>query len=107
MGREEQDLDGDLLFVGLTRPAMILGVPYVAVVAEAMALGLLFLQTGNLFLLLLAAPVHAVLYLVSASDPAIFGSIAIWALTTARCRNRAFWSAASFAPLRAKNSIEK
>ena len=107
MSREEQDLDGDLLFVGLTRPATILGVPYIAFVAEFMATVLIFLAAGNPLYLLLVVPVHAIVYVVSASDPAIFGSIAIWALTTARCRNRAFWSAASFAPLRAKNSIEK
>lgn len=96
---EEQDVQTDLLFVGLTRPATVLGVPYIAFVVEFMATALIFLAVGNPVYLLLAAPIHAILYLISANDPGIFGSVFVWMKTTARCRNSRFWSAASFSPL--------
>jgi len=94
-----QDVYTDPLFVGLTRPATMWGIPYAAFVAEFMATTLIFLAVGNPLYLLLVLPVHGVLYLISAHDPGVFGSIIVWMKTVGRCRNTRFWGAASFSPV--------
>lgn len=99
MQEATQDICTDPLFVGLTRPATMWGIPYMAFVIEFMATTLVFLAVGNPLYFALALPIHAVLYLVSASDPGIFGAIYLWMKTTGRCRNTRFWGAASFSPL--------
>lgn len=93
------DVYTDPLFVGLTRPATIWGIPYIAFVIEFMATTLIFLAVGNPLYLALAVPIHAVLYLISAHDPGVFASIFLWLKTTGRCRNSRFWGAASFSPV--------
>lgn len=98
MSLDAPDVYADPLFVGLTRPAMLFGVPYGACVAEGILAMCLFLATSNPFYLLVVLPSHAILYLVSAHDPGIFSSIEVWAKTVGRCRNRRFWRAASFSP---------
>ncbi len=99
MEQGNQDVQTDLLFVGLTRPATVWGIPYIAFVIEFMGTTLLFLVVGNPLYLLLAAPIHAILYLISAQDPGVFGSIFLWMKTIGRCRTTRFWGAASFSPL--------
>lgn len=96
------DVHTDVLFVGLTRPATMLGIPLSAFVIEFMATGIIFLAVGNPLYLLLALPIHGVLFLVSANDPGVFASIYMWMKTTGRCRNTRFWGAASFSPLPVK-----
>jgi len=63
---------------------------------------LIFLMVGNPLYMLLFAPLHAVLYLISANDPGIFYSIFLWLQTIGRCRTKGFWGAASFSPLATK-----
>lgn len=92
----------DALFVGMTRPATVLGVPYSAVVVEGILVAIIFLAANNPLYLLLALPIHAVLYLIGAADPGIFSAIFTWAKTSARCLNSGFWGAASFSPLSTK-----
>ncbi len=92
-------VQADILFVGLTRPPTIGGVPYTAFILEAMAATLVFLAVGNPVYLLLAAPLHAILYLISAHDPGIFHAQWLWLQTNGRCRNASYWGAASFSPL--------
>ncbi len=79
-----QDVYTDPLFVGLTRPATMWGVPYMAFVIEFMATTLIFLAAGNPLYLLLVVPIHAIF---------------MWIKTLGRCRNTRFWGAASFSPL--------
>jgi type IV secretion system protein VirB3 len=94
-----QDVYTDPLFVGLTRPATMWGVPYHAFVVEFMATTLIFLAVGNPLYLLLALPIHGVLYLITATDPGAINSIFMWMQTMGRCRNTRFWGSASFSPL--------
>jgi type IV secretion system protein VirB3 len=101
-----QDIYTDPLFVGLTRPATMWGIPYVAFVAEFMATTLIFLAAGNPLYLLLVLPVHGVLYLISAHDPGVFGSIIVWMKTVGRCRNTRFWGAASFSPVETRKWLK-
>jgi len=102
MSDNNQDVITDPLFVGLTRPATLWGIPYMAFVIEIMATTLIFLAVGNPLYLALAVPIHVVLYLISSNDPGVFNSIFIWMKTIGRCRNTLFWGAASFSPLPVK-----
>lgn len=101
-----EDIDIDPLFVGLTRPATVFGIPYIAFVIEIMVTAIAFIATLNLFYLALAVPIHAILYLIGAHDPGIFNSIYIWLKTIGRCRNSRFWGAASFSPLATKKWVK-
>ena len=106
MENSAQDVYTDPLFVGLTRPATMWGIPYMAFVIEFMATTIVFLAVGDPFYLLLAVPIHGVLYLISANNPGVFSSILLWMNTNGRCRNSGFWGAASFSPLPTKKWTE-
>lgn len=93
------DVYTDTLFVGLTRPATMWGIPYTAFVFEFMGSTLVFLAVGNPLYLLVALPIHAILYLITAQDPGAFDPLFMWVKTIGRCRNSRFWGAASFSPL--------
>jgi type IV secretion system protein VirB3 len=97
-GSDDVLIQVDPLFVGMTRPATVWGVPYTAVAMESMAIAIIFLAIGNPLYLALVVPVHGVLYLVAASDPGVFDTMKLWATTAGRCVNRRFWGAATFAP---------
>jgi type IV secretion system protein VirB3 len=101
-----QDVYTDELFVGLTRPTTMWGIPYTAFVIEFMAATLVFLAIGNPLYLLLAAPIHGVLYAISASDPGAFDALFMWLKTIGRSRNSRFWGGASFSPLTYKKWVE-
>lgn len=92
------DVYTDELFVGLTRPAMIAGIPYSAFVVNFMATALIFLAFGNPLYLLIGVPIHSILYLICSADPRFFDGAFSWLKTNAKCRNIAFWGAASFSP---------
>lgn len=95
----QEDVYLDDLFVGLTRPATMWGIPYHAFVVEFMATTLIFLAVGNPVYLALAIPIHGILYLLSAHDPGVFNSVFLWMKTIGRSLNTRFWGAASFSPL--------
>lgn len=102
MSNGADDIYTDTLFVGLTRPATIWGIPYTAAIIEIMVTALIFLAVGNPIYIALIVPLHATLYLISATDPGAFESIYMWLKTIGRCRNTRFWGAASFSPLSTK-----
>lgn len=95
-------LHKDVLFVGLTRVPMVLGIPYAAFVAEVMFMSIEHVMTGNPLYLFFVIPIHGILYLISAHDPGIFAEIAAWSKTTSRCRNKGLWEMPSFSPLPVK-----
>ena len=96
-------LSQDPLFVGLTRPASALGVPYAALVVEGVFIVLFFLLTNNPLNLFFGLPLHGILVLVSARDPGIFGCLWVWLQTSAKRRNIDIWGpVASVAPVSAQ-----
>ena len=104
---EHDTLTVDPLFVGLTRPATVLGIPYEAFVVEIVLVTVIFLGVGDPFYMLLIVPLHMVLYLISSQNPNAFGSIRIWTMTKGRCKNTQFWGgAASYSPLCSKKWIK-
>jgi type IV secretion system protein VirB3 len=96
---DTEDVKTDDLFIALTRPPTIFGVPYGAAVLEAIVVLTVFLAIGNPLYLLLAVPVHGLLYAVGAADPRIFDALFLWLKTVGRCQNAGLWGAATFSPL--------
>jgi type IV secretion system protein VirB3 len=94
-------LIADPLFVGATRPSMLWGVTYSAVMLNAMCIMELFLLTKNLLVLLLAAPIHGVCMLLCARDARVFDLVLLWGRTRlpALLANLRFWKASSYSPL--------
>ena len=101
MRHRNAGLIADPLFVGATRPSMLWGVTYSAVMLNAMCIMELFLVTKNLLILLLAAPIHGVCILLCARDARFFDLVLLWGRTglPALLANRWFWKASSYSPL--------
>jgi type IV secretion system protein VirB3 len=101
-------LTSDPLFVALTRPAMALGVPYVAVLANLLATLELFLVTKDLLWLLTIVPLHALTFIVCLAEPRFFDLLQVWAVTrlNARAGGRSRWGTRSYGalPLRTSRS---
>lgn len=103
----EDTLIADPLFVGVTRPAMKWGVPYLAVLVNLVVTMELFLLSRNLLTLLLAVPLHGVCALLCARDARVFELALLWARTTgsARLVQGRRWPAASYGALALTRAI--
>ncbi|MCB0430713.1 MAG: VirB3 family type IV secretion system protein [Flavobacteriales bacterium] len=88
----------DILFLGLTRPAMIAGVPYDAVVGIAVCNLIVFIGFKDLKMLLLYPALHGICYLVTKHDPNTFRLLKMWFITKSRSLNRFYWKASSSGP---------
>lgn len=97
---EEGCIEVDELRIGLTRQAMIKGVPIIAFLSGMGGVACIFTAIGNPLYLLLAFPVYGILRLISAANPRIFDEIAAWVRVHAHCNNRSYWGGASFSPRR-------
>ena len=88
----------DPLFLGLTRPAMVWGVPQPVFVINGMVSMMAFLISNSFIPLLLGAPlIHGLAYAVCLKDVRIFD---LW-MTKARflrSANRRYWKASSYDP---------
>jgi type IV secretion system protein VirB3 len=101
MRHRNAGLTADPLFIGATRPSMLWGVTYSAVMLNAMCIMELFLLTKNLLILLIAAPIHGACMLLCARDARFFDLVLLWGRTRlpALLANLRFWKASSFSPL--------
>ncbi len=90
----------DPLFLGITRPALALGVPYAALLVNALVTIELFLTTRNLLCVLICVPIHGLAWLACLAEPRFFELLAVWGQVRARGRGgvRA-WRARSYACL--------
>lgn len=91
-------LERDTLFVGLTRPQLLLGVPYPFAVVNAVATTELFLLFKSPWVLLAAVLVHIAGWLMAIRDPRLFD---LWVLKSQRCprvRNFRLWRCNSYRP---------
>ena len=77
-----EGLDRDVLFVGLTRPQMLLGVTYTFAIINAILTTELFLLFKSVWVLLAAVLVHATGWLACLRDPRIFD---LWLVKARRC----------------------
>ena len=89
----------DPLFVGLTRPAMIAGVTYEALVMNLMVTMIVFIIAKQPVWLALFAPIHAVCCAICALDARAFQLLGLWARTKGAARTRALWHASAYSPL--------
>lgn len=95
-------LQADPLFVGLTRPPMLFGVTYSAMILNLVATVEVFILTRNLLWLLAFVPIHAVLWVVCLYEPRFFDLLQLWLRTRglAWCRGSVrHWRASSYSPL--------
>jgi type IV secretion system protein VirB3 len=101
MRHRNAGLTADPLFIGATRPSMLWGVTYSAVMLNAMCIMELFLLTKNLLILLIAAPIHGICMLLCARDARFFDLVLLWGRTRlpALLGNLRVWKASSFSPL--------
>jgi type IV secretion system protein VirB3 len=89
MAKELGRVQRDPLFLALTRPAMIFGVPYTYAMFNMMIWALVFVNTKDFGLLIPGAViVHLIGYYVSAYEPRFMDIIGIWARTVPTCINR-------------------
>jgi type IV secretion system protein VirB3 len=91
----------DVLFLGMTRPAMRWGVTFSALLANGVFTMNVFLFTSNLLTLLICLPIHGVSVLFCARDARVFDLLALWARTglASIVRNRRFWGGSSYSAL--------
>jgi type IV secretion system protein VirB3 len=91
-----QGLERDVLFVGLTRPQMLLGVTYGYLIVNAVVTTELFLLFKSPWVLLAALFVHLIGWLGCLRDPRIFD---LWLVKVQRCprvRNYRIWGCNSY-----------
>lgn len=89
----------DTLFIGVTRPALALGVPYAALLLNALLTLELFLTTHNLLWLLVCLPLHGLSWLACLAEPRFFELLAVWGQVRLRggYAGRRSWRARSYA----------
>lgn len=94
-------IDVDTLYVGITRPPTIAGVPFQALLINGMVTMNVFLWTHNLLWLLLFAPIHGIFYLLCLRDPRAFELWGLWgkAKTRAILNNVFYWHVETYSPL--------
>lgn len=95
----DDDITTDPVFLGLTRPATLLGVPLIPAVMSMLPVVLIFIATANPLMLLAGVPVWAVLALVTRSDPHRLNNALHWFATRAKCsRSARWWGAPTVSP---------
>lgn len=97
-----QGVTTDTLFVGMTRPTMLFGVTYSAMILNIVLTVEAFIVTKNLVWLLAFLPMHALFYLVCLYEPRFFDLLGLWARTRGAALvsgNLRYWKASSYSPL--------
>lgn len=94
----EDDLEEPLitpLVRALTRAPTLMGVPYLYFMFNGVVSSVCFLLSHNLFMLLVAIPLHLLGYVLTLRDDRIFEILLV---RTSKCppRSRAFWGADSY-----------
>lgn len=98
----EEKINEDELFLALTRPAMIFGMPMEAFGISCSVAGLAMIATDSIFYLLIAVPLLGICRFIVQHDHNAFHILTKWLDTSARCRNKSFWGGASVSPLRVR-----
>lgn len=95
-----EPLNEDPLFLALTRPAMIWGVPMEAFTLCCGLGGLAMIATDNILFLLITPPLLVISRLIAERDQNAFRILFKWFETSGRHRNRSHWGGTSCSPLR-------
>lgn len=89
----------DILFAGVTRPSLVWGVTYEAIIFCIAITSVLFLAVNSIWLLPLYVPLHGACYLICLKDPRFFRLISLWSATKCRSIGWRYWGAATASPL--------
>lgn len=82
------NLQADPLFIGLTRPAMIMGVSYMYFLINMMVCMCTFIQSSNFFYLLVLAPsIHGLGYFICLKEPRLIELAMVKLGKCMRCKN--------------------
>jgi type IV secretion system protein VirB3 len=92
------EIEVNTLFIGLTRPTTVFGIPYTAFVFEVILSMMVFLLSNNLLYFAIILPLHGILFAVSANDAGKFDEIYKWLITNGKCLNFRYWGSVSFSP---------
>ena len=85
-------IKADALFLGLTRPSMILGGTYVFAGLNALTSLMLFVMTSNFVYLLVMLPtLHGIAYLICLKEPLTLEMIIMKTSNFMKCRNKSFY----------------
>lgn len=82
--------------IGLTRPPMLWGVPYMAVVIVIGLTIIGWLATNHLSALVVAPALYLILFSQSASDSKFLDVLQVACQRTPRTPNRSFWGSSSY-----------
>ncbi len=106
---EEERLNQDTLYLALTRPAMVFGVPLEAAFLSVLIAGLAMIIGDSIFFLILAAPLLGISYFIVKRDQNAFRVLFRFFDTGGKCRNRSHWGGSSPSPqqLQRKYSLEE
>jgi type IV secretion system protein VirB3 len=99
----QEQITKDMLFIGATRPPMVMGVTLEAFLLNGIMSSILFLGIGNPLYLLVCIPIHLLAYLICLNEPRRFKLIALKIKCMANNRNRIYWRCNSYSPF-VKNS---
>ena len=86
-------LVADPLFLGLTRPSMILGVSYVFASLNILGSLMAFVITNNFIFLIIILPVlHGVAYLICLKEPLALEILIMKSSNFMQCSNKTFYN---------------
>jgi type IV secretion system protein VirB3 len=89
----------DPLFVGLTRPAMFLGVSYLFFLANVFIAMVGYIAANNFKFIIVAVPVHLVGYYLCSKEPLFVELFKVRADKCSKCVNRLYHGANSYDPI--------
>ncbi|WP_156851096.1 type IV secretion system protein VirB3 [Bartonella refiksaydamii] len=105
--KEHDRLKEDTLFLACTRPAMIAGVTVEAMGLNAMGTLILFIMTGNIFLITFGVIGHFIFKEILKHDHNKFRILLTWQKTYIFARNSSLWGGGSLSPLRLIRNYEE
>lgn len=88
----------DVVFKGLTRPQMLLGVPYGFVMGNGILVAELFLVTGSFWSIGFGVAAHVAGWLACLREPRLIDIWLVRIRRTPRTRNFAVWQCNSYRP---------
>jgi type IV secretion system protein VirB3 len=84
-------IEADSLFMGLTRPSMILGVTYVYAALNALGSVMAFIITSNfVYLLVLMPTLHGIAYIICLKEPLMIEIVLMKTGNFSKCLNKGF-----------------
>ena len=91
-------MSSDPLFVGMTRPAMLLGVTYSGLIINMMVVVPAFVMLNSFWPLLAALPIHILQWVLCRWEPRFFDLILVWLRTKGSAKDRHIWKGSTYRP---------